>query len=252
MFRPRVIPVLLLKGQGLVKSVRFKDHRYVGDPLNATRLFNEFRADELVFLDIEASREGRTISTEFVESVAEIVSIPFSVGGGVRTLADIATIVRAGVEKVVIGTQAALDPDFVNRAAKEFGSSTISVCIDFSRKKLGRAGVATHCGTRSSNWDLIDLAKTIESNGAGEIILQSIDRDGTMKGYDIENTRLVAAAVKIPVVALGGAGSSTDLRKAIYEGSASACAAGSMFVYHGKLRGVLINYPEISILEEVQ
>ena len=249
MFRPRVIPVLLLKGRGLVKSVRFRDHRYVGDPLNATRLFNEFRADELVFLDIDASREGRTISTEFVESVAEIVSIPFSVGGGIRSLDDIAQIVRSGVEKVVIGTQAAIEPDFINRASKEFGSSTISVCIDYKPRLLNRVSVLTHCGTRASNWKLLDLAKRMESNGAGEIILQSVARDGTMNGYDIESTRLISESVKIPVVALGGAGSYDDLRTGVDAGKASASAAGSMFVYHGKLRGVLISYPEVSIFK---
>ena len=247
MFRPRVIPVLLLKGHGLVKSVKFKDHRYVGDPLNATRLFNEFRADELVFLDIDASRTGRTISTEFVESVAEIVTIPFSVGGGIKSLDDIAAIVRAGVEKVVIGTKAAVEPEFVGLAAKEFGSSTISVCIDFKSTMLGKTVVTTHGGSRNSKWSAVEFANAMESNGAGEIILQSVDRDGTMNGYDIEHLESVSKSVSIPVVALGGAGNKDDLREAVSEGNASACAAGSMFVYHGKLRGVLINYPETPV-----
>ena len=252
MFRPRVIPVLLLKGQGLVKSVKFKDHRYVGDPLNATRLFNEFRADELVFLDIDASRAAQTISTEFVESVAEIVTIPFSVGGGIRSLNDIASIVRAGVEKVVIGTQAAIDPDFVKQAAKEFGSSTISVCIDFKLRMLGKSVVTTHCGTKNSKWGVLEFAKAMESNGAGEIILQSIDRDGTMSGYDIDQIGTVSKSLSIPVVALGGAENIDDFRRVVDEGKASACAAGSLFVYHGKLRGVLINYPETPVFANNQ
>lgn len=244
MFRPRVIPVLLLKGRGLVKSLKFKDRRYIGDPLNAARLFNELRADELIFLDIEASNAGRLLSTEFVNAVAEVVSVPFSVGGGIRTLEDISAIVRGGVEKVVIGTQAVKDPGFIQRASKEFGSSTISVCIDIKPKIIRGYSVMMYGGQRTSKWDLVEYAKVIESNGAGEIILQSIHRDGTMEGYDIEQIRRVSEAVGVPVIALGGAGCIDDLKKAIDQGKASAAAAGSLFVYHGKHRGVLINYPD--------
>lgn len=241
------MPVLLLRGKGLVKSVKFKDHRYIGDPLNAARIYNEARADELIFLDIDATREGRLISLDFVSAVAEEVSIPFSVGGGVRTLDDIRSIVRCGVEKVVICSQAVIEPDFVRRAAAEFGSSTISVCIDVKNDLLGRGRVVSNAGTKNGGSNPVEFAQLMAANGAGEIILQSIRNDGAMQGYDLELTASVSRSVGIPVVALGGAGSSNDVSSVLESGIASAAAAGSMFVYHGKHRGVLINYQRESI-----
>ncbi len=243
MRRPRIIPVLLLKDQGLVKSVRFKGHRYIGDPLNAARIFNELKADELIFLDIEASPRRRLISLEFVNAVAEEVTMPFSVGGGIRSIEDIRAVIRAGVEKVIIGTQAARDPAFIRQAAAEFGSSTISVCIDVKKSLFGRDRVKSLSGRQATGFGPVEFAQLMESNGAGELIIQSIDREGMMSGYDIKLIRDVAASVSVPVVALGGAGSENDLVKAVEQGQANDVAAGSIFVYQSKQRGVLINYP---------
>lgn len=243
MHRPRIIPVLLLKGHGLVKSLRFRDYRYIGDPLNAARIFNELQADELIFLDIEASTDNRLISLEFVNAVAGEMNMPFSVGGGIKSTEDIRTLVRAGVEKVVIGTHAGLDPAFVKKASEEFGASTISVCMDVKRDVFRRTRVAILNGKRVTKYDPIEFAQLMESNGAGELIVQSIDRDGMMNGYDTDLLQKVSAAVGIPVVALGGAGSKEHLVEAVKLGNASAVAAGSLFVYHSKQRGVLINYP---------
>lgn len=244
MFRPRIIPVLLLKDQALVKSVRFKSHKYLGDPINAVRIFNDLKADELVFLDIQASAENRLISLDFIRNVGEEAYMPFSVGGGIKSLADIKNVITAGAEKVVISAQAGRDPDFIKHASDEFGSSTIVVCIDVKKKFLSGERTWLLNGTRLMPYTPVSFAQLMESNGAGELIIQSIEKDGTMEGYDIELTRSISIAVNIPVVALGGAGVKEDLVQGYRNGRASALAAGSMFVYQDKRRGVLINYPE--------
>ncbi len=243
MYRPRVIPVLLLKGLGLVKSIRFKDHKYIGDPINAVKLFNDLKADELVFLDILASKEKRTISLDFVKTVGDEANMPFAVGGGINSITDIKNILRAGAEKVIINTFASEKPDFIKEAANEFGSSTIVVCIDIKKKLLSKQQVYIYGGTKSINYSPVEYAKIMEEQGAGEIIINSIDRDGMMDGYDIDLIKSVSEAVTIPVIASGGAGKLDDFRNAIINGRASAVAAGSFFVFYGSRRAVLINYP---------
>jgi cyclase len=173
--------------------------------------------------------------------------MPFSVGGGIRTLNNIQEIIAAGAERVIVTSYAAENPDFIQAAAAEFGSSTIAVCIDVKKKLLGGIKTWTHAGTKSTNYDPVSFAKLMEEKGAGEIIVQSIEKDGEMSGYDLDLIRSISEAVAIPVVALGGAGSISDLQKAHREGFASGLAAGSLFVYQSKKRGVLINYPEESL-----
>jgi len=243
MFRPRVIPVLLLKGQGLVKSVAFKNYRYIGDPINAVKIFNDLKADELVFLDITVSKEKRTISLEFVKNVGEEANMPFAVGGGINTIQSIQDIIGAGAEKVIINTYAAKNPDFIRQASETFGSSTIVVCMDVKKKFLGKEQTWVLNGNEPTGYSPVEFAILAEEKGAGEIIVQSIERDGMMKGYDIDLIRSISEHVTIPVVALGGAGNVNDLRKAYKEGFANGLAAGSMFVYHGARNGILINYP---------
>jgi cyclase len=251
MFRPRIIPVLLLKNQGLVKSVFFKNHRYIGDPINAVKIFNDLKADELVFLDILASKEKRTISLEFVKNVGEEANMPFAVGGGITTLEQIKAILAAGAEKIVINTKAACEPEFIRYASETFGSSTIVVCIDVKKRVFGKEQTWISGGNIPTGIEPVEFAQQIEEKGAGEIIIQSIDRDGTMNGYDIPLVRKISEAVKIPVVALGGAGNLGHLRQAYREGYANGLAAGSMFVYHGARNGILINYPEKSEIESI-
>ncbi len=246
MFRPRVIPVLLLRGNALVKTRRFGEPKYIGDPINAVRIFNDLKADELVFLDIQASKEKRTISRDFVRRVGEESNMPFAVGGGIRTLDEIRGLLSAGAEKVVLNTYAATDPDLVEMAAHAFGSSTVVVCIDAKKDILGRQRTWTFGGTKSTGHTPEEFARRMEQKGAGEIIVQSISRDGMMEGYDIDLVRRIADSVTIPVIALGGAGSPEHLRRAHVEGHATGLAAGSLFVFHGSKRGVLINYPERS------
>jgi len=244
MFRPRVIPVLLLRGAGLVKSIGFKEHRYIGDPINAVHIFNRLKADELVFLDIDATAQKRCISEEFVRQVGEEADMPFSAGGGVRSIDDVRRLIKAGAERVVIGSEAIARPDFIREAADAFGSSTITVCMDVRPRFLRGERVYSVNGTQSSGHAPVEFAQLMQEKGAGEIIVQSIARDGSMQGYDLPLIRSVSEAVTIPVVALGGAGDTGHLAQAYKEGFANGLAAGSMFVYHGKKHGVLITYPD--------
>lgn len=244
MFRPRVIPVLLLKNQGLVKTTQFKNHQYIGDPINAVRIFNDLKADELVFLDIDASKEKRSLSIELIKDIGGEANMPFAVGGGIRSIEMIREMIAAGAEKVIINSYAAENPSFIKEAADTFGSSTIVVCIDVKKKLLGSLQTWTHGGTQSTGKSPVEFAKLMQEMGAGEIIVQSIDQDGKMTGYDLKLIRSISEAITIPVVALGGAGNLNDLRLAYKEGLATGLAAGSLFVYHGKMKGVLINYPE--------
>lgn len=248
MFRPRVIPVLLLKNKGLVKSIRFKDHRYIGDPINAVKIFNDLKADELAFLDITASKEGRTISLDFVSKVGEEANMPFAVGGGIAHIVDIQKIIAAGAEKVIINTQA-LNLKFIREAADTFGTSTIVVCLDVKKKMFGKKQTWTMAGEKASGYDPVDFARMMQDNGAGELIVQSIEQDGMMQGYDIPLIKAISEAVTIPVIALGGAGNLSHLKQAYTEAYANGLAAGSMFVYHGPRKGILINYP---VFEELR
>ncbi|HOS83345.1 MAG TPA: AglZ/HisF2 family acetamidino modification protein [Bacteroidales bacterium] len=243
MFKPRIIPVLLLRDNILVKSVRFAKHNYIGDPINAVKLFNDLEADELVFLDIHATKDKRAIPIYIIKEIGEEANMPFAIGGGITSIHQIKQYIKAGAEKVIIGSQAAIQPDFVFHAAEEFGSSTIAVCIDVKKNILGKQIVHTHNGINKTNYSPIEFAQLMQDKQAGEIIIQSIDRDGTMKGYDIELIQSISKQVTIPVVALGGAGSLQHLQQAFTYGYANGLAAGSLFVYHGSNKGVLINYP---------
>lgn len=242
---------MLLQNKGLVKSIKFKNHRYLGDPINAVRIFNDLEADELAFIDILATKEGRTISTSFVKNVGEEANMPFSAGGGIRTLEDIRRIIEAGAEKVILNSIACENRSFVKEAADAFGSSTIVVCIDVKKDFFGKEKVWYKAGTKSLNTDPVMFARQMEESGAGEIIIQSIDKDGTMTGYDINLIKKIAESVTIPVVALGGAGNLEHLSELNKNVSLNGLAAGSMFVYHGPRRAVLVNYPTKSELNSV-
>jgi cyclase len=228
-----------------VKSVQFRDHRYLGDPINAARLFSEFGADELVVLDIDASRQARLASVELVRSIAEEVRIPLTIGGGVASAEDVATLIGAGAEKVVIGNSAWCDPYIIKESAERFGASAIAVCMDIRRDQSGKPSVWVLNASRPAEIPVIEFAEMIEEHGAGELLVQSVDRDGTMKGFDTALVSEIARAVAIPVVALGGAADLNDVERVTRQGYASAAAAGSLFVYHGAARGVLINYPSL-------
>ena len=241
MFRPRV---LLLNHDHLVKSISFRDYQYIGDPLNAVRIFNELEADELTFLDISATRNNRLISLDLIREIGEESNMPFNVGGGIRQIAQIKDVIRAGAEKVIIGSYAASNPDFITKASNEFGSSTITVCMDVKKNFFGKEQVWTINGTKPSGIDPLEFARLMEKNGAGEIIVQSISRDGKMNGYDLSLIKRIATNINIPTVALGGAGNLEDLKTTYVETHVTGLAAGSIFVYYDRNKGVLINYPE--------
>ena len=251
MFRPRVIPVLLLNGSTLVKSIKFKDYNYIGDPINAVKIYNDLKADELVFLDINATKEKRTIPLTFVSELSEETNMPFAVGGGIKSLDDIQNVISAGAEKVVINSAAVENPDFIKEATQYFGTSTIVVCIDVKKKLFKGEKVWGHGGKKSSGYSPVEFAKLMEENGAGEIIVQSIEHDGLMEGYHFKLIEEIAKAVKIPVVALGGAGNRTHFKKAYKDCFVNGVGAGSMFVYQGTKRGVLVNYPKREELPKI-
>jgi imidazole glycerol-phosphate synthase subunit HisF len=244
MYRPRIIPVLLLGKNGLVKSTSFSNYKYIGDPLNAVQIFNDFHADELIFLDIFATRQNRTIPLDLIKNVGEEAHMPFAVGGGIKTIKDIRAIINAGAERVVINTAAGLNPGFINEAAINFGSSAIAVSIDVKKDFWGKEKVWIKNGSKSLPYSPVAFAQLMERNGCGEIIIHAVKKDGMMAGYDIDLIKRVSEAVKIPVVALGGAGCLQHMQAAYKQGYANGLAAGSMFVYQGLNRGVLLNYPQ--------
>jgi cyclase len=235
--------VLLLKGKGLVKTVRFKDPRYIGDPINAVRIFNDLEADELVFLDITASRENRCVSLDLVRQIGDEAFMPFAVGGGIGTLQQMEDIFKAGAEKVVLNTGAVNNPGLIEDATKYFGSQSIIISIDVRQTLFKRQKVYIRDGRQKTRLDPVDWARQAADMGAGEIMINSMDRDGMMTGYDLDLTRQVSDAVAVPVIACGGAGSLEDFRQGFDQGRAHALAAGSLFVYHGPRKAVLVNYP---------
>lgn len=242
MRRTRVIPTLLLRGAGLVKTTGFLNPVYVGDPINAIRIFNEKEVDELVLLDITASRTGKGPAFSTIENIASECFMPVAYGGGINSIEHIRKILGTGIEKVVINSAALRQPELVREAAREFGSQAIAVSIDVKRKLFGRYEVFSDGGSKATGSDPVTYAKKMQELGAGEILLASINRDGTMTGYDLDLVSQVAAAVGIPVIASGGAGKVADFTEARRAGAA-AVAAGAMFVFHGPHRAVLITYP---------
>jgi cyclase len=243
MLAARLIPCLLLKGAGCVKTVRFRKPTYLGDPVNIVRIFNDREVDELVVLDIEATPESRSPPFPLLADLASECFMPLCYGGGIRSLEEIERLLALGVEKVAINTQAVLNPALVEAAAHQFGSQSIVASIDVKKGLLGGRRVVTHGGRRSHALDPVAHAREMERRGAGEVFLNSVDRDGVMNGYDLGLVAEVATAIGVPVIACGGAGSLADAGRALRAGAAAA-AAGSLFSFAGPNRAVLINYPD--------
>jgi cyclase len=243
MNKTRVIPVLLLRGRGLVKTIRFKNPTYIGDPINSVRIFNEKEVDELVFLDIDASREKRGPDFDLLEDIASEAFMPMAYGGGITAIDQIRRVFALGFEKVIIDSAAYSSDTLIRRSSDTFGAQSIVGCVDVKRTLLGRYELYSHSGKTKQPMSLLDHVRALEKQGVGEIIVNAIDRDGTQVGYDLKLIRQVASAVQIPVVACGGAGSLDDMATAVNVAGASAVAAGSLFVYVGPHRAVLINYP---------
>jgi imidazole glycerol-phosphate synthase subunit HisF len=244
MLKTRVIPCLLLKNNGLVKSVKFKNPTYVGDPINAVKIFNDKEVDELLFIDIEASRQKRGPNFDFIVKISREAFMPFGYGGGIRHIDDVKALMRMGVEKVSINAYAIENPDFITQASEICGSQSVVAAIDVKKDLFGNHRVYDHVSGKSTKLNPVEYAQLMEQKGAGEILLNSVDRDGTFSGYDIDLIKKVTGSVNIPVIALGGAASLGDFVSAIREGHASAVAAGSFFAFYGPHRAVLITYPE--------
>ncbi|MDH4214075.1 MAG: AglZ/HisF2 family acetamidino modification protein [Candidatus Thorarchaeota archaeon] len=242
MLRTRVIPCLLLRERGLVKTVRFKNPIYVGDPINAVRIFNDKEVDEIVFLDITATIEKKPPQFDLIQDITTECFMPFGYGGGIHDIETAQKLLKIGTEKVIFNSSAT-DLELIRKAADEFGSQSVVVSIDVKRSKFSTYQVYTHSGTMNTKKDPVEFAKAVEAAGAGEIFLNSIDRDGTMEGYDLKLIQAVTLSVNIPVVACGGAGNLVHFQEAILKGGASAVSAGSLFVFHGTHKAVLINYP---------
>ncbi len=243
MLLPRVIPCLLLQDGGLVKTVRFKAPQYVGDPINAIKIFNEKRVDELILLDISASREGREPGYAAIEEIASECFMPLCYGGGLRTVQQAKKIVKLGVEKIAVNHAAIARPAFVRELAAELGSQSVVACIDVKKSWMGRYRVFDSATRTLTDKDPFAHADELIALGAGELFVNSVDHDGTQRDYDHELIRGFTARVSIPVIACGGAWTTEHLRKVVVESRASAAAAGSMFVFQGPHRAVLISYP---------
>jgi imidazole glycerol-phosphate synthase subunit HisF len=250
MRRVRVIPVLLLKNGGVVKTVRFQNPVYIGDPINTVKIFNEKEVDELLILDIAATREKRQPSMEKVAELASESFMPVGYGGGISNVGQVEAILSVGIEKAIINSAAVSHSGLVYEAAQKFGSQSIVISVDVRRNLLGKYRVTTVSGSKNTGLDPVMHAKMMESNGAGEIMINAVDRDGTFSGYDLGLIKRIAEAVGIPVIACGGARHIGDFVEAVNSAGASAVAAGSMFVFHGKKRGILISYPPQQTLRE--
>lgn len=243
MYRARLIPCLLLRGQGLVKTRKFKDAVYVGDPVNAARIFSEKEVDELIVLDIDASHYGKEPNYELIAEIAGECFMPMAYGGGIRTLEQVHRLIRYGVEKVIINSSAIDSTKIITEVAQVFGSQAVVVAVDVRRTLLGGYRVMSKSASIETHHNLHDYIQKLVSAGAGELFLNSVDRDGMMDGYDIPLIKDIASKVNIPIVACGGAGKIEHFSQAL-EAGASAVAAGSMFIFYGKHRAVLINYPD--------
>lgn len=243
MLKPRVIPCLLLKEEGLVKTENFKNPTYVGDPVNAVKLFNEKEADELIVLDIDATVNDTEPNYRLISEIATECRMPLCYGGGIKTLEQAKKIIGLGVEKLAISSAALNDSKIINEIVNEVGSQSVSVVLDVRKKLFGDYEVYTHNGKKRLKTNPFDLIPEIENLGAGEIIVNSIDQDGKMKGYDLNLAKRIRESVNIQLSILGGAGNLDDIRELIKECGIIGAIAGSLFIYKGRLKAVLINYP---------
>ncbi len=251
MLRTRVIPCLLSRNESLVKTIQFGRFGYIGDPANTCRIFNELEVDELAFLDITASREKRDPNYKLLSEIANECFMPVSYGGGISSVEIAEKIFKVGIEKVILNTHALSSPELITKIAKAFGSQSVIISIDVKASVFGTKQCRGLSGTHNSHKNPIEWAKEVQDRGAGEILLTSIDREGTWDGFDIELLKKVTNAVSIPVIAHGGAGSIADIGDAVHQGGASAVALGSMVVYQKKGMGVLVNFPDETQLKKV-
>lgn len=245
MFRPRVIPMLLLHDRGLVKTKKFGRAVYLGDPINTVKIFNDKCVDEIIIADIDATARKRDPDFSYVEEIVSEAFMPVCYGGGVTRLDQMSRLFSLGVEKISVSAAAVEDWRWLGECAKRYGSQAIAVTLDVKKSFLGSAKhIVTNNARRNTGQKAQEIVKELENTGVGELIINDVDRDGMMIGYDLDYIRTITSIVSIPVVAVGGAGSLEDMKSVIEVGGAHAAAAGSLFVFYGKGKGVLINYPD--------
>lgn len=252
MYYNRIIPCLLLHDRRLVKTVRFKNENYIGDPINAIKIFNEKAADEIIIIDIRKSIRRKAPDFDFLKNLTEQCFMPAAYGGGISSIADIKKVFEIGVEKVVLNSMAYVNPRCVRKAVHIFGAQSVVGAMDVKRGLTGKYTVYTRCGNHNTQINPVVYARYLEKIGVGEIFLNNITLDGSMTGYDLMLLKDVSSAVKIPVTACGGAGSIEDLSRGIRYGGVNAAAAGSMFVYMGSRKSILINYPDRETIRKIQ
>lgn len=240
----RIIPCLLYDGSGLVKTVKFKNPSYIGDPINAIKIFNEKEVDELIIIDINASKQKRKPNFDKIADMASEAFMPFAYGGGVKTFEDFANLYKIGVEKVIVNSLIQENPDVIKKVIEHYGAQAVVACIDFKKPLFGAKAPYSYMGHKIK-FNLMDYAKYLANDlGVGELMLYSVDKDGTWEGYDLEVIEQLLNAVEIPVIACGGCGTIDDLKQILYKTNANAAAIGSMAVYSKKGMGVLINFPK--------
>jgi imidazole glycerol-phosphate synthase subunit HisF len=239
----RIIPCLLYDGSGLVKTVKFKNPSYVGDPINAIKIYNDKEVDELILIDINASKQKRRPNFDKIADMASEAFMPFAYGGGVKTYEDFARLYKIGVEKVIVNSLIQENPEVIKKVIADYGAQAVVACLDFKKPVFGAKSPFSYIGHKIK-LSLLDYAKYLEKEiGVGELMLYSVDNDGTWEGYDLETTEKLLNSVNIPLIACGGCGSIDDLKKVLYDVNANAAAIGSMAVYSKKGMGVLINFP---------
>ena len=248
--KTRVIPVLLLRNRGLCKTVKFKDPRYIGDPINSVRIFNEKEVDELAFIDITATPTGKGPDFDVLEQIAGEAFMPMAYGGGITTFDQVQRILSLGFEKVIFNAATFDHPQLLSDTARVYGAQSVVACLDVRKTLLGGYELCSHSAAKKRPVALQQHLARMQEIGAGELLINSVDRDGSMKGYDLALLKMVTSNSRVPVIACGGAGSIDDLEAATKQGGASAVAAGSMFVYKGIHRAVLINYPDRQTLTQ--
>ncbi|MDR2221541.1 MAG: AglZ/HisF2 family acetamidino modification protein [Flavobacteriaceae bacterium] len=246
MLRPRIIASLLIQDKGLVKTTKFKDPRYLGDPMNAVRIFNEKEVDELAIFDISATVRGQGPNFKLIENLAEECRMPLCYGGGITKVEEAQTIFSLGVEKIALSSAALSNPKLITDLSDKVGAQSVVIVLDVKKKVFGGYEVYSHNGKKSIGKNPFELISKFQELGAGEIVINNIDEDGMMKGYDLSLVDKVRKATTLPLTVLGGAGNLDDIGKLIQKFGIIGAAAGSLFVYKGKLKGVLINYPNIN------
>jgi cyclase len=252
MLRLRVIPVLLLRRRGLVKTTAFKSAKYVGDPINVVRIFNDKEVDELVLTEVVATKDGKSPDFELLEQLASEAFMPVCYGGAIKSVADAKRILRLGMEKVSVNTAAFDRPELVRELSDSLGAQCVVASVDVKRTWRGRYEVFSHAGRRVPEKDPLRWVERLVALGAGEILLNAVDRDGTMAGYDLELLERFRGRFDVPLIACGGASSVADMRAAVAAGQLSALGVGARFIYEGPYRAVLVSYLSAGEMAEVQ